>query len=152
MSQPLQNIYWAIFLVKLHCRICKVFVVSYNTYISWLLPPWWSWVVPAYRKQKEKQLKLATKGQVSQKHVCYFVDLTIRTRPLDPVWPWWAVTVRSLLVGSGFLLRFGVWGQQSVSVVFVFLQQLQCLFLRQLHVLQLLQQITLLLWKTAAYW
>lgn len=59
----------------------------------------------------------------------------------------------SFLVRSGFLLLlFGDGGQQSASLVFVLLQERLGLFLRQLDILQLLQQVALLLWKTAAHW
>lgn len=66
--------------------------------------------------------------------------------------------LRPVRVGSSFvkfgslLLWFGDGGQQPVSLVLVLLQQLLGLFLRQLHVQQLLQQVALLLWKTAADW
>lgn len=106
------------------------------------------------RPKRKRDQTCMSNGRVSQKQntLCHFVALTFRTRPLHPVWRWRAASVRSLLVESGFLLRFGVWGQQSVSLVLEFLQQLQCFFQRQLHILQLLQQFTLLLWKTAAHW
>ena len=59
----------------------------------------------------------------------------------------------SFLVKSGFLLvLFGDGRQKSASLVFIILQEHLCLILRQLDVLQLLQQVTLLLWKTAAHW
>lgn len=54
---------------------------------------------------------------------------------------------------SGFLLLlFGDGGQQPVRLVFILLQEHLCLLLRQLDILQLLQQVALLLWKTAAHW
>lgn len=87
------------------------------------------------------------------KHTLPFLILTIRTSPLHPVWHWRAVTEGPFLVKSGFLLLwFRVRGQQSVSLILILLQELLCLILRQLHILQLLQWITLLLWKTAAHW
>lgn len=57
-----------------------------------------------------------------------------------------------LFVKSGSLLvRFGDGGQQPVSLVLVLPQQRVCLLLRQLQVVQLLQQMVLLLWQTAAH-
>lgn len=56
-------------------------------------------------------------------------------------------------VKSGFLfLLFWDGGQQSVRLIFILLQEHLSLFLRQLDVLQLLQQVALLLGKTAAHW
>lgn len=58
-----------------------------------------------------------------------------------------------LLVKSGFLfLLFWDGGQQSACLVFILLQEHLSLILRQLDVLQLLQQVALLLRKTAARW
>lgn len=59
----------------------------------------------------------------------------------------------SFLVRSGFLLLlFGDGGQQPASLVAVLFQERPCPILRQLDVLQLLQQVAALLWKTAAHW
>lgn len=82
-----------------------------------------------------------------------FLMLTVKSSPLAPMWGRRAVRVGSFLVKSGFLLLlFGDGRQQSASLVFVLLQERLRLFLRQLHILQLFQQVALLLWKTAAHW
>lgn len=89
----------------------------------------------------------------SPKTMSSFFTLTIKPGPVVPMSRGRAAWSRPFLLKSVFLLVWFESGrQQSACLVFIVLQECLRLVLRQLDVLQLLQKVTLLLWKTKAHW
>lgn len=71
--------------------------------------------------------------------------LTPQPAPPDPL-------LRLEVMSSGFLLLLWYRGQKSACTILIFLQEVLHHLLRKLHILQLLQKLAVLFWKTKAHW